>query len=122
LLRPSPDRCAGCGELVGDDRFYEYEGGYRCHADPECLIAWNAKWHAAEGREYDAAFYRQKLNSRSVIESGPKRPAHAEAPAAQWSEGIGHLDPDRPPVDVPLNRWRQFIADARRLLAERTPP
>jgi hypothetical protein len=26
-----------------------------------------------------------------------------------WAEGLARLDPDRPPADVPLNRWRQFL-------------
>jgi hypothetical protein len=114
---PNPDRCAGCGELaLGDGRFYEYEGGYRSHADPACLIAWNEKWHAAEGREYDAEFYRQHLNPGGIIDRSPKHPACPDAPVAQWPERIGRLDPGNPPADVPLNRWRQFLADARRLI------
>jgi hypothetical protein len=116
-LAADPTRCGGCGEpVLGDDRFYEYEGGYRCHTDPACLIAWNEKWHAAEGREYDGEFYRQNLIPDGVMESSPKRPAHAGAPAAQWTEGFAHLDPDRPLLDLPLNRWRQLLTDVRRLM------
>jgi hypothetical protein len=33
----------------------------------------------------------------------------------QWADGIARLDPDHPPGDVPLGRWRQLLADARRL-------
>ncbi|MGE5269138.1 MAG: hypothetical protein ACM3JG_05640 [Thiohalocapsa sp.] len=29
----------------------------------------------------------------------------------EWAEGFARLDPDRPPGDVPLRRWRQFIDD-----------
>jgi hypothetical protein len=28
-----------------------------------------------------------------------------------WAEGFARLDPDRPPADVPLARWRCFIGD-----------
>ena len=29
----------------------------------------------------------------------------------EWAEGVARLDPDRPPADVPPNRWRRFIDD-----------
>src|SRR5262249_35853449 len=28
-----------------------------------------------------------------------------------WAEGFARLDPDRPPLDVPLGRWRCFVND-----------
>lgn len=28
-----------------------------------------------------------------------------------WAEGFARLDPDRPPGDVPLKRWRRFVDD-----------
>jgi hypothetical protein len=28
-----------------------------------------------------------------------------------WAEGFARLDPDRPPGDVPLRRWQQFVDD-----------
>jgi hypothetical protein len=28
-----------------------------------------------------------------------------------WAEGFARLNPDRPPGDVPLQRWRQFVDD-----------
>ena len=28
-----------------------------------------------------------------------------------WAEGFARLDPDRPPADVPPQRWRRFIDD-----------
>jgi hypothetical protein len=31
-----------------------------------------------------------------------------------WAEGYAQLDPDRPPADVPLRRWVQFIDDIGR--------
>ena len=31
-------------------------------------------------------------------------------------EGFALLDPDRPPADVPLRRWQQFVDDAGRFL------
>jgi hypothetical protein len=32
-----------------------------------------------------------------------------------WVAGLARLHPDCLPADVPLNRWQQFLADARRL-------
>lgn len=34
-----------------------------------------------------------------------------EASRRAWAESCTRLDPDRPPGDVPLRRWRQLIAD-----------
>jgi hypothetical protein len=28
-----------------------------------------------------------------------------------WAEGFARLDPDLPPGDVPLRRWRRFVDD-----------
>jgi hypothetical protein len=33
-----------------------------------------------------------------------------------WAEGFARLDPTRPPADVPLRRWQQFIDDVGRFL------
>ena len=33
-----------------------------------------------------------------------------------WAEGFARLDPNRPPVDVPLRRWLAFIDDCGRFL------
>jgi hypothetical protein len=33
-----------------------------------------------------------------------------------WAEGFAHLYPDRPPSDVPLRRWQQFVDDVGRFL------
>src|SRR5690348_9718751 len=33
-----------------------------------------------------------------------------------WADGVAHLDADRPPQDVPAQRWRQFIYDAARFV------
>src|SRR5438132_7231861 len=33
-----------------------------------------------------------------------------------WAEGFSRLDPVRPPADVPLRRWQQFIDDVGRFL------
>ena len=33
-----------------------------------------------------------------------------------WAEGFARLDPDRPPVDVPLRRWQCFVDDIGRFL------
>ena len=60
-------RCGGCGEPIRPgERVYDYhpqrgtEVVARCHSENlACLIAWNARWHVAEGREYDADLYRQ---------------------------------------------------------------
>jgi hypothetical protein len=69
-----PARCGGCGEIIGaDERAYDYydpqrspmarlEILARCHSENlACLIAWNERWHAAEGHQYDAAHYRHRL-------------------------------------------------------------
>jgi hypothetical protein len=57
-----PARCGGCGEGVpADTRVCEYADGTRVHSDLACLIAWNERWHAAEGHEYEAEFYRRLL-------------------------------------------------------------
>jgi hypothetical protein len=37
------------------------------------------------------------------------------APRA-WAEALARLDPDKPPHDVPLARWQQFIDDCGRFL------
>lgn len=34
----------------------------------------------------------------------------------EWAEGFARLNPDRPPDDVPLRRWRQFIDDVGHFL------
>jgi hypothetical protein len=33
-----------------------------------------------------------------------------------WAEGFARLDPDRPPGDVPSQRWRRFVDDVGRFL------
>jgi hypothetical protein len=67
----SLDRCGGCGEVIRPgEQVYDYydpkrgpEAVARCHSgNPACLIAWNERWHAAEGREYDTAIYRRLLD------------------------------------------------------------
>ena len=32
------------------------------------------------------------------------------------AKGFARLDPDRPPGDVPLKRWRRFVDDVKRFL------
>jgi hypothetical protein len=34
----------------------------------------------------------------------------------EWAEGFARLDPDRPPGDVPAQRWLQFVDDIGRFL------
>jgi hypothetical protein len=34
----------------------------------------------------------------------------------QWAEGFARLDPDRPPADVPRQRWQTFVHDVFRFL------
>ena len=59
--------CAGCGAAIGaGEPVYDYcnpphaEIVARVHSENlACLIAWNERWHAAEGHDYDAAFYRR---------------------------------------------------------------
>ena len=45
--------------------------------------------------------------------------APADIPAG-WVGGLSRLRPDCPPGDIPMQRWQQFIADARRLLRNGT--
>lgn len=33
-----------------------------------------------------------------------------------WGQSLARLDPDRPPSDVPLKRWQQFMGDAQLFL------
>jgi len=37
------------------------------------------------------------------------------APRA-WAEALAQLDPDQPPISIPVERWRTFIDDAGRFL------
>lgn len=41
---------------------------------------------------------------------------HDAATPRGWAEGFATLDPDRPPADVPLRRWQQFVDDVGRFL------
>jgi hypothetical protein len=34
----------------------------------------------------------------------------------EWAEGLARLDPDRPPADLPLRRWRRFVDDSGQFL------
>jgi hypothetical protein len=43
------------------------------------------------------------LIARQIVE-------HDSIPRS-WAEGFARLDPDRPPGDVPLKRWQQFVDD-----------
>lgn len=36
---------------------------------------------------------------------------HDGAIPRAWAEGLARLNPDRPPCDVPLKRWQQFVDD-----------
>jgi hypothetical protein len=33
-----------------------------------------------------------------------------------WVKGLAHLDHHRPPTDIPLHRWRQFLTDCYRFM------
>jgi hypothetical protein len=35
---------------------------------------------------------------------------------SSWIEGVGRLTPHRPPPDVPMHRWRQFLTDCNQFL------
>ena len=70
-------RCGGCGEPIRpSERAYDYHNPKRgtqivarCHSENlACLIAWNERWHAAEGQEYDASFYRRHTQGDVVSE------------------------------------------------------
>jgi len=36
---------------------------------------------------------------------------------SSWIEGVGRLNPQRPPPGVPMHRWRQFLTDCHRFLS-----
>jgi len=59
----------------------------------------------------------QFASQPEVIESPSFMPA--DIPAG-WVGGLSRLRPDCPPGDIPMQRWQQFIADARRLLRNGT--
>jgi len=59
------------------------------------------------------------LLAADPVSSLEERAAIVEYGAAvprSWAEGFARLDPARPPADVPLRRWRQFIDDVGRFL------
>jgi hypothetical protein len=57
------------------------------------------------------ATWREAEEERAaIVEHG------AGVPRA-WAEGFARLDPDRPPGDVPLKRWRLFVDDVGLFLA-----
>ena len=35
----------------------------------------------------------------------------------RWVKGLVHLDHHRPPTDIPLHRWRQFLTDCHRFVS-----
>ena len=58
------------------------------------------------------------------VSSLEERAAIVEYGAAvprSWAEGFARLDPARPPADVPLRRWQQFIDDVGRFLDTGSP-
>ena len=59
------------------------------------------------------------LLAADPVSSLEERAAIVEYGAAvprSWAEGFARLDPARPPADVPLRRWQQFIDDVGRFL------
>ena len=57
------------------------------------------------------------LLAADPVSSLEERAAIVEYGAAvprSWAEGFARLDPARPPADVPLRRWQQFIDDIGR--------
>jgi hypothetical protein len=61
------------------------------------------------------AWYLQGKSTDTSATAGAVGAAEGGGGPHEWTEGFALLQPDRPPADVPLGRWRQFIADARRL-------
>jgi hypothetical protein len=51
-----------------------------------------------------AAWGEAEQERAAIIEHDGKIPR-------EWAEGFARLDPDRPPGDVPLKRWQQFVDD-----------
>jgi hypothetical protein len=35
---------------------------------------------------------------------------------SSWIEGVGRLNPQRPPTGVPMHRWRQFVTDCNQFV------
>jgi len=56
----------------------------------------------------------QRVTSEAWGEAEDERAAIVEHDGKiprTWAEGFARLDPDRPPGDVPLQRWQRFIDD-----------
>ena len=72
---------------------------------------------------YEAA---QRIIARLAVGDAPTGGKAEEERAAivehdgniprDWAEGFARLDPDRPPGDVPLKRWRRFVDDVGQFL------
>jgi exodeoxyribonuclease V len=98
-------RCAGCGEMIRpDERVYDYhnpgdEGVVaRAHSERlQCLIAWNERWHAAAGHEYEAAAYRRILEGEQAARRREHSPTN-QASAMHRSAGVILTDEQRAAV------------------------
>ena len=60
-----------------------------------------------------AAFENQDATAHNDMERSTIFDNGAGVPRG-WAEACARLDPDRPPADVPLRRWLQFIDDIGR--------
>jgi hypothetical protein len=111
--------CSECGSPI-DERLETRWGGERCHrACGEAV--WRREWQA---RESSINFHDR---GETALENAPGSWSEAEEERAaivefdgaiprSWAEGFARLHPDRPPGDVPLKRWRQFVDDVGRFL------
>jgi hypothetical protein len=51
----------------------------------------------------------------SLSQIGPQPRRAEQRVQADWAEGIARLQYHRPPCDVPLHRWTQFVKDCHAL-------
>lgn len=66
------------------------------------------------GRSENSAWPRDYQERAAIVEFDAGVPR-------DWAEAFAHLDPDRPPADVPVKRWQQFVDDCGRFLDGQWP-
>jgi hypothetical protein len=96
----------------------------RCHLAGLTLTAEGDKLHVDYEHDPPTALIeelrRHKVEVMCALDGrAAERAAIVEYGAAvprSWAEGFARLDPARPPADVPLRRWQQFIDDVGRFL------
>lgn len=91
-----------------------------------CVMAASARPRpVADAAASAGAGDAEALNKTSERAASPWGDAEAERAAIvefaggiprEWAEGFARLDPDRPPGDVPPQRWQRFVDDIGRFL------